>query len=139
MFADQAVKDVVSLFQARSDKTKFKSYVDEHGKNIHSESMEMVNTLIKSVELQNYMIDKSEQKGDDADMCTAITELIEDGRIEGRAEGRAEGEKLVVSLLAKLSSLGKDDDVSKCITDPEYREKMYIAYGFKKERDNNLM
>ena len=99
----------------------------------------MVNTLIKSVELQNYMIDKSEQKGDDADMCTAITELIEDGRIEGRAEGRAEGEKLVVSLLAKLSSLGKDDDVSKCIMDPEYREKMYIAYGFKKERDNNLM
>ena len=35
MFADQAVKDVVSLFQARSDKTRFKSYVDEHGKDIH--------------------------------------------------------------------------------------------------------
>ncbi len=138
VFADQDVKDVVSLFQARSDKTKFKSYVDEHGKDIHSESMEMVNTLIKSVELQDYMNENKERKGDEADMCTAITELIEDGRTEGRAEGRAEGEKLVVSLLAKLSSLGKDDDVSKCITDPEYREKMYIAYGFKKEKDGNL-
>ena len=57
MFADQDVKDVVSLFQARSDKTKFKSYVDEPGKDIYSESMEMVNTLIKSAELQNYMMD----------------------------------------------------------------------------------
>jgi len=130
VFADQAVKDVVSLFQARSDKTKFKSYVDEHGKNIHSESMEMVNTLIKSAELQDYMNENKDRKGDDADMCTAITELIEDGR--------AEGEELVINLLAKLSSLGKNEDVSKCITDPEYREKMYIAYGFKKEKGGNL-
>ncbi len=134
VFADQDVNDVVSRFQARSDKTRFKSYVDEHGKDRHSDSMEMVNTLIKSAELQDYMNENKDRKGDDADMCTAITELIEDGRTEGRAEG----EKLVVSLLAKLSSLGKDDDVSKCITDPEYREKMYIAYGFKKEKDGNL-
>ena len=63
----------------------------------------------------------------------------EEGRVEGRVEGRAEGEELVINLLAKLSSLGKNEDVSKCIMDPEYREKMYIAYGFKKERDNNLM
>ncbi len=142
VFTDQDVKDVVSLFQARSDKTKFKSYVDEHGKDIHSESMEMVNTLIKSAELQNYMMENKEKKGDDADMCSAITELIEDGRaegrVEGRVEGRAEGEELVINLLAKLSSLGKNEDVSKCIMDPEYREKMYIAYGFKKEKDGNL-
>ena len=63
-------------------------------------------------------------------MCTAITELIEDGRTEGRAEG----ENLVVGLLTKLTSLGKSEDVTKCIEDPEYREKMYIAYGFKKDR-----
>ena len=63
-------------------------------------------------------------------MCTAITELIEDGRTEGRTEG----ENLVVGLLAKLTSLGKNEDVTKCIEDPEYREKMYIAYGFKKDR-----
>jgi hypothetical protein len=41
--------------------------------------MEMVNTLIKSAELQNYMIDKSEQKGD----CILRRLVASDAMING--------------------------------------------------------
>ena len=50
--------------------------------------------------------------------------------------GLSQGENLLAGLLSKLTSLGKSEDVTKCIEDPEYREKMYIAYGFKKNQES---
>ncbi len=54
----------------------------------------------------------------------------------GLSQGISQGENLLAGLLSKLTSLGKNEDVSKCIEDPEYREKMYIAYGFKKNQES---
>lgn len=52
---------------------------------------------------------KEEYRGKDGkiDMCQALKELIEDGRIEGRAEGRTEG---IRSVVIRMIQKGKDDE-----------------------------
>ena len=56
----------------------------------------------------------------------------EEGREEGRAEGRHEGETLFASLISKLLSLGRNDDIAKVATDQILREKLYLQFGLKK-------
>ena len=51
---------------------------------------------------------------------------------EGRQEGRQEGENLFAALIKKLTSLGKDEDIIKSADDSEFRERLYIQYGLKK-------
>lgn len=60
-------------------------------------------------------------------MCTAIKELIEDGRIEGRAEGLTEGENLVISLLKMLEPGSKEYDKALNGTAAD-RKKLYKKY-----------
>ncbi len=64
-------------------------------------------------------------------MCTAIKELIEDGRIEGRAEGLAEGltegENHVISLLKLLKPGSKEYDKALNGTAAD-RKKLYKKY-----------
>ena len=77
-------------------------------------------------------------------MCKAITDLIEDGRIEGREEGRiegreegrkegnAEGENRFAMLINKLVLSGKIEDIQRVSEDEVYREQLYIQYGIKR-------
>ena len=58
--------------------------------------------------------------------------IFSDGFQKGRSEGKAEGEKLLAELIAKLASLGKNDDISKAALDAGFREKLYLEYGIKK-------
>ena len=67
--------------------------------------------------------DMIEQKG--------IAKGIEKGRKEGRKEGIHEGETLLASLINKLLSLGRNDDVAKVTTDQAFREKLYLQFGLK--------
>ena len=48
---------------------------------------------------------------------------------EGRQEGLEEGEKKFSSLMEKLLSVGKMDDIRRVVEDEEYREKLYMEYG----------
>ena len=77
-------------------------------------------------------------------MCKAITDLIEDGRIEGREEGReegriegnAEGENRFAVLINKLVLSGKIEDIQRVSEDGVYREQLYIQYGIKRAEKN---
>ena len=51
---------------------------------------------------------------------------------EGRQEGRQEGENLLATLINKLISLGRNDDITKVTTDQAFRENLYIQFGLKK-------
>ena len=51
---------------------------------------------------------------------------------EGRQEGRQEGENLLATLINKLISLGRNDDISKVTTDPAFRDSLYVQFGLKK-------
>jgi hypothetical protein len=60
-------------------------------------------------------------------------EWKEEGRQEGLEEGEKKGlqkgEKKFSSLMAKLLSMGKMDDIRRVVEDEEYREKLYMEYG----------
>ena len=63
--------------------------------------------------------------------------LIESARAEGYAEGYAEGiaigqskgENRLGQLMARLFSLGRQQDVEKAANDVAYREKLYLEFG----------
>lgn len=71
-------------------------------------------------------------EGERVNMCTAIKELIEDGRIEGREEGRAEGltigEDMLAGLILKLTPGTKDYMKALQGTSAD-RKKLYKKYG----------
>ena len=56
-------------------------------------------------------------------------EGFEEGLVLGRQEGEKRGEKKFSSLMAKLLSVGKMDDMKRVIEDEEYRERLYMEYG----------
>ena len=84
--------------------------------------------MVTSKELKAYIQTNKDNKGDDLDMCKAITDLIEDGRIEGNEEG----EDRLATLINKLVMLDRIDDIQRVSVDKVYREKLYIQYGIKK-------
>ncbi len=56
---------------------------------------------------------------------------IKNEKQESWEEGKLEGESLFAKLVNKLISAGKNDDILKATTDPEYRQKLYVQYGIK--------
>ncbi|MBO4902013.1 MAG: transposase [Lachnospiraceae bacterium] len=72
-------------------------------------------------------ISKKQAEGGQVNMCTAIQELIEDGRIEGRAEGLAEGENMIISLLKLLEPGSKEYDKALNGSAAD-RKKLYKKY-----------
>ena len=52
-----------------------------------------------------------------------------EGREEGRQEGRQEGETKLGTLITKLISLGRTDDVAKAASDPAYRDRLYSEFS----------
>ena len=55
-------------------------------------------------------------------------EILEEGRAEGRAEGNQEGQNKLGTLITKLISSGRNDDVAIAAADPAYREKLYQEF-----------
>ena len=49
-----------------------------------------------------------------------------------KEEGRQEGENLLATLINKLISLGRNEDITKVTTDQAFRENLYIQFGLKK-------
>ena len=48
-----------------------------------------------------------------------------------KEEGRREGENLLATLINKLISLGRNEDISKVTSDAAFRDRLYIQYGLK--------
>ena len=60
-----------------------------------------------------------------------MEQFREEGREEGIKEGMHEGENLFASLISKLLSSGRNDDIAKVTTDRALREKLYLQFGLK--------
>ena len=52
-----------------------------------------------------------------------------EGRLEGRAEGRREGEDRLGALIARLISANRTNDITRAVSEPEYRNRLYAEYG----------
>ena len=47
---------------------------------------------------------------------------------EAEERGEKKGEKLVITLMQKLYSLGRNEDVQKAVYDEKYRNKLYEEF-----------
>lgn len=61
--------------------------------------------------------------------ASALKEGFEKGVEQGREKGVEEGQTLLATLLQKLMSAGRSDDMNRAITDPEYRKTLYGEFG----------
>ena len=86
------VRQVFDFIRCSEDKNKLKELVDgnDYYKNMEEDAFDVAAHYTNAVEL---IKNKSYYEGDDGkvDMCTAIKELIADGRTEGITIGRTEG------------------------------------------------
>ena len=107
-----------------------KEYIDAQ-KFFDRESIEVVTEMVTSKELKAYIQTNKDNKGDDLDMCKAITDLIEDGREEGKTEGKIEGKIETLADLVKDGDMTVEKAASKMqITVEEFIEQAE-ALGFK--------
>ena len=115
-----SLKTIFEFYSNRKDGNKLKCYMREHMSEIRGldeESKFLVATLLKERRLVSQLNEANEKdEREETDMCQAIEELIEEGRIEGQKK----------VLLEMLKELGDIDDV--------------IRKKIQKENDsNNIM
>lgn len=88
------LREVFGFLRHQNDKEGLKSYVkkNENFRHLREDAYDVLSVYSRSKELE---IQKKEYETEEGfDMCRAIREMIEDGRIEGRLEGREEGNLL---------------------------------------------
>lgn len=64
-------------------------------------------------------------KGGKVQMCTAIEELKEEGRLEGRSEGLDR----VNQLILKLAEAGRTEEIVRAAMDRDFQEKLFKEFG----------
>ena len=66
-------------------------------------------------------------------MIMTVEQLIKDesklAKKEGIKEGKKEGMDLMAELISRLRQDNRLEDIDACITDPEYRMKLFKEYG----------
>lgn len=85
------LKEVFGFLRHRNDKEELRQYVrgNENFRYLKEDAYDVLSVYSRSNELE---IRKKEYETEEGfDMCRAIREMIEDGRMEGRVEGRVEG------------------------------------------------
>lgn len=84
------LKQVFDCIRYSEDKEKLYELIttDPAYRELQEDTYDMIAEYTNTAELME--IGKFKDKGEKVDMCRAITELIQDGRVEGRKEGRVE-------------------------------------------------
>lgn len=117
-FKNQEVEDVFeisrNIFEGKYDILK-EQYST---KSISSEIAAVVGAITGSDSLIKYARDSGREE---IDMCKALEEL--------REEGKLEGERRILSLIQRLLSENRVDEIKEVSSNEEYREKMYEKYG----------
>lgn len=72
------------------DKVRLRS-VFEKEKTVRTDTANMIATYLNIKNINKYMVKENDNEEGKVNMCKAIDDLINDGRVEGREEGRAEG------------------------------------------------
>lgn len=85
------LREVFGFLKRQDDKEALRKYVEQNERFRHlpEDAYDVLSVYSGSRELEIYK--EEYEKEEEYDMCQAIHDMIEDGRIEGRAEGRAEG------------------------------------------------
>lgn len=106
------IKQVFDFIRCSANKKKLLELVqeDEHFQHMEADAYELVTNYVRADELIKI---KEEYRGKDGkvNMCQALKELIEDGRMEGRMEGHEEGHTAAIkSVVLNMVRKGKSDE-----------------------------
>ena len=111
---------VLEFIYYSEDREKIRDIINsnERYRHVDNSSIDMINAFTDA------NISKAEAEGGQVNMCTAIKELIEEGREEGREEGQA----MLADLILKLTP-GTEDYMKALQGTSAEREKLYRKYG----------
>ena len=102
------IRMLFELYDRRNDKAEFYKYLhsNEDCRKIDEETVWALGKMlnINTEKIRNRTV---QEEGGRSDMCRAIEELIEDGRVEGRAEGCLAGDaaRIVKSIESVMKNL----------------------------------
>lgn len=90
------------LYRKRNDKEAFIDYIknNEETRQMDEESWRVLGEITHAEKLIQKLTDKKEEEGQD--MCRALEEFYNDGKMEGRMEGKIES---ILSLLGELGEV----------------------------------
>ena len=139
---------IFSMLKYKADKKEFYWYARQHRddfRGMDNDSMLAMLTLLGEQKRLMRIWETSGGEGkEEADMCIAIDELIEDGKAEGKIEGKIEGkaegkiegkiegENQLAALIDRLLQDGRIDDVRLAASSQPAREDLYKKYGMIK-------
>lgn len=127
-----SVRLVFELMPYRKNKQRLLEKLEENAsyEQMDAESLELLSVLLNVPVIwrnrKKYM--KEIEGKEEYNMCQAIRELIEDGKLEGRAEGRAEGKIDMLFELVREGLLALEDAARKAgFTVEEFKKRMSSA------------
>ena len=133
------------LYACRDSREKLQNYLDSHKEcsRVDRETSHMLGMMMNIRELERIQDNKEAEEG--VDMCQALKELIEEGklegmeagrlegmeagRLEGMEAGRLEGEEQMARLTQTLLAQDKMDELKKALADTGYRRALFAEYG----------
>ncbi len=97
-------REIMKYIKYSSDGKKLRAAVnsDERFKSVERQAVDVINAVTSS----KVRYSEGEEK---VDMCIAIQEIKEEGRVEGRAEGRLEGEIIGIIRADKRHKIPQED------------------------------
>ncbi len=58
-----------------------------------------------------------------------MCEVLDRVEAKGEARGIAKGENKMAALIQNLLALGRNDDMNRCLSDLEFREKLFREFN----------
>ncbi len=119
------LREVFGFLKRQDDKEALKRYVEENEafRHLREDAYDVVAVYSRSRELE---IHKEQYEAEEGfDMCLAIREMIEDGRIEGRMDGISAMNELIHCLMEE----GRAEDLLRSSQDLAFQEKLMEEYG----------
>ncbi len=118
------LRTVFELLPHAADKKKLKSYVQDHHAHFSRLTEEECDALDLFIGMKKLGKKKRRAYLNDEggyDMCTALTEIME--------EGRKEGEGLLARLAQEMKKDGREAEFFACCKEEDLRERLLKEYG----------
>ena len=102
-FQDPGVAAVFDISRSIYERDYQRINTVYNNRNITSELGIVIGAITQSQKLIDHAL-KSERKGGQVNMCTALEELMNEGKLEGRREGRLEGIQATISTCKSFNA-----------------------------------
>lgn len=127
------IRQVFGFLAYAQDKAKLKNFMKENEAAFHSvdeNAYDLIGAMSNTKELKELRTQVL-REGGKYDMCKAIDDMIQDGRLEGRKEGRRTGRNTLNTLFQKLIQDNRQEELMQSIHDPDLQMKLLKEYSLE--------